>query len=60
LHPGIVLHGMGKQSLRFPCFYFTHDHCILPAFSRFTGTAPVDAKKGTSVYAIVDQSLIKL
>src|SRR5687767_5278256 len=23
LHPGIELNGMGKQSLRFPCFYFT-------------------------------------
>jgi DNA ligase-associated metallophosphoesterase len=60
LHPGVVLHGTGKQSLRFPCFYFTTDHCILPAFSRFTGTAPVDARKAASVYAIVEQALIKL
>jgi metallophosphoesterase superfamily enzyme len=60
LHPGVVLHGLGKQSLRFPCFYFTKDHCILPAFSRFTGTAQVDAKKAASVYAIVDQALVKL
>jgi DNA ligase-associated metallophosphoesterase len=60
LHPGITLHGMGKQSLRFPCFYFTHNHCILPAFSRFTGMAAVSKKDAVSVYAIADSALIKL
>ncbi|MGZ5192096.1 MAG: ligase-associated DNA damage response endonuclease PdeM, partial [Flavisolibacter sp.] len=39
IHPGIYLHGLGKQSLRFPCFYFAKNHCVLPAFSRFTGLA---------------------
>ena len=60
LHPGITLHGMGKQSLRFPCFYFAPDHCILPAFSRFTGLAAVDKNRAQSVYAIVESALIKL
>ena len=60
LHPGITLHGMGKQSLRFPCFYFAHDHCILPAFSRFTGMASVQRSSAESIYAIVDSALIKL
>ena len=60
LHPGITLHGMGKQSLRFPCFYFAHNHCILPAFSRFTGLAAVDKRAAKSIYAIVDTALIKL
>ena len=23
IHPGVVLNGLGKQTLRFPCFYFT-------------------------------------
>lgn len=60
LHPGIAIHGAGKQSLRFPCFYFTHDHCILPAFSRFTGMAAVNKREAASIYAIVDSALIKL
>lgn len=60
LHPGITLHGLGKQSLRFPCFYFTSTYCILPAFSRFTGTAAVTKKEAEAVYAIVDAALIKL
>lgn len=60
LHPGILLNGMGKQSLRFPCFYFTPRHCILPAFSRFTGIAVVHPKKEDQVFAIVENALIPL
>lgn len=60
LHPGIVVHGLGKQSLRFPCFYFSGDHCILPAFSRFTGMALVDPGPGENVFAIVENKLIKM
>jgi uncharacterized protein len=60
LHPGIVINGLGKQSLRFPCFYFAKDHCILPAFSKFTGLAIVEPSKAESVFAIVENSLIQL
>jgi uncharacterized protein len=60
IHPGVVLNGMGKQTLRFPCFYFNHKFAILPAFSRFTGLAAIDSKKNDSVYAIVEKSVIKL
>ena len=59
LHPGIVVHGMGKQSLRFPCFYFTENKCILPAFSRFTGMASIEPYNGDIVYDIVNSELIK-
>ncbi len=60
IHPGVVLNGMGKQSLRFPCFYFNHKFAILPAFSRFTGLAAIDVKRTDSVYAIVERSVIRL
>ncbi|MEO6071577.1 MAG: ligase-associated DNA damage response endonuclease PdeM [Chitinophagaceae bacterium] len=60
LHPGVVLNGLGKQSLRFPCFYFAPDHCILPAFGKFTGLATVHPTKNDSVYAIVENALIPL
>jgi DNA ligase-associated metallophosphoesterase len=59
IHPGIIVHGMGKQSLRFPCFYFGRQHCILPAFSRFTGTALVEPGCQEQVYAIVENNLVK-
>jgi DNA ligase-associated metallophosphoesterase len=60
IHPGVVLNGIGKQSLRFPCFYFNHTFAILPAFSRFTGLAAIDKKTSVDVYAIVERSVIKI
>ncbi|MBD0332934.1 MAG: ligase-associated DNA damage response endonuclease PdeM [Chitinophagaceae bacterium] len=60
LHPGIVMHGLGKQSLRFPCFYFSNEHCILPAFSKFTGLTKIEPNRKDSVYAIVENKLLKV
>ena len=60
VHPGISIKGQGRQSLHFPCFYFGKEHCILPAFSRFTGTYKVKAAKGETVYAITPSEIIKL
>ena len=60
VHPGINLKGQSWQSLTFPCFYFAKEHCILPAFSRFTGTYKVKPVKGETVYAITDSELFKI
>lgn len=60
LHPGIQMRGIGKQSLRLPCFYFTQNQCILPAFSKFSGLAIVKPKKQDQVYAIANDNIIKL
>jgi len=60
VHPGITLKGAGKQTLRFPCFYFTKEYCILPAFSRFTGTFNVKPEKNETAFAIVGESIMKL
>jgi uncharacterized protein len=60
IHPGVTLSGVGKQSLRFPCFYFTNNFAVLPAFSRFTGLAAVKQKKADTVYAIVNDSVLKV
>jgi uncharacterized protein len=60
IHPGIYLHGLGRQGLRLPCFYFAKDHCILPAFSRFTGTALVQPERNENVFAIVENKLVQM
>jgi uncharacterized protein len=60
IHPGVMIHGLGKQSLRFPCFYFRTSHCILPAFSKFTGAVAMDKSTASAVYAIVENELVKL
>ncbi|MDO8995971.1 ligase-associated DNA damage response endonuclease PdeM [Sediminibacterium sp.] len=60
VHPGIQMRGIGKQSLRLPCFYFTQNQCILPAFSKFSGLAIVKPKKQNQIYAIANDNIIKL
>ncbi|KYP13518.1 ligase-associated DNA damage response endonuclease PdeM [Flavihumibacter sp. CACIAM 22H1] len=60
IHPGIRLQGMGKQSLRLPCFYFGKNRAILPAFSAFTGLAIVSPEAGSSIFAIANQQIIHL
>jgi metallophosphoesterase superfamily enzyme len=60
LHPGITLKGRGKQSLRFPCFYFAKKFCVLPAFSHFTGTYKVEPQENEKAYAIVEKDIIPL
>jgi uncharacterized protein len=59
LHPGIQVKGRGRQSLTFPCFYFAKDHCVLPAFSRFTGTYKVVPEKEEAAFAIVENGIMK-
>ncbi len=60
IHPGVRISGLGKQALQFPCFYFTANYCVLPAFSRFTGLAMIKPQKNEAVFGIVNQSIIKI
>ena len=60
IHPGISIRGLAKQSLHFPCFYFTDNYCVLPAFSRFTGTHSVHPQKGENVFAIVENQILQV
>ncbi len=60
VHPSVTIRGRGKQSLKFPCFYFTEKHCVLPAFSRFTGGYNVDPVNATNIFAVADKEIISL
>lgn len=60
IHPGIRIRGIGKQSLQLPCFYFGKSYAVLPAFGKFTGTYPIDPKPGDAVFALADNSVIKV
>lgn len=60
IHPGISIKGIGRQSLRLPCFYFSGQQCILPAFGMFTGTFTLKPKKADVVFAIANQKIVPL
>jgi uncharacterized protein len=59
IHPCITLNGLGKQSLKFPCFYFSKEYAVLPAFGKFTGTAHIERKSKDSVFAILPGNVKK-
>ncbi len=60
IHPSITVRGLGKQALKFPCYYFCKQYAVLPAFSKFTGTYTIEPKTGESVFALVKQSIISI
>jgi metallophosphoesterase superfamily enzyme len=60
IHPGVSISGLGKQNLQFPCYYFSDQLAILPAFSKFSGLAIMKKKTKDIVYAIVNQSLVTI
>jgi DNA ligase-associated metallophosphoesterase len=53
IHPGVSINGVGKQSLKLPCYYFSEKFAVLPAFGKFTGLASVQQKPSDYVFAII-------
>jgi DNA ligase-associated metallophosphoesterase len=58
IHPGVRLHGKGRQSIRLPAFYFGTSVGILPAFGAFTGLAMIYPQKGDQVFGIIQNQKI--
>lgn len=58
IHPGITVYGKARQSLRFPCFYFSDTCAVLPAFSAFTGLSNIKPQPGDVFYAITPNSVV--
>lgn len=58
VHPGVrVRAGMGER-VKLPCFYFTPQFGILPAFGQFTGCATVQAQASDQVFAVLNQQRV--
>ncbi len=58
IHPAVSVKGLGKQTLRFPCFYFTEKYAVLPAFGKFTGTYLVSPRKKDTTFVVVEDSVL--
>lgn len=58
IHPGIELRGMGRQSLRLPCFFRKPNQMILPAFGEFTGKYFLVPTQDDCVYAIAKEEVV--
>jgi len=60
IHPSIRFKGKGRQSLKTPCFYFSKNKILLPAFGSFTGTHNIKPTKKDLVFPILDGNVIDL
>ena len=60
IHPGVVIKGKGRQSLRLPCFYQKRQQFILPAFGEFTGLFVLPEKEAEFIYPIAENKIFQL
>ena len=58
IHPCVLLHGLGRQFLKLPCFFQKPNQLILPAFGEFTGTFELVPTEEDFVYAVTRESVI--
>lgn len=54
IHPGVRLHGMGRQSFTLPAFCINRSCMVLPAFGEFTGCKVVGARDYERIYVVGD------
>lgn len=59
IHPAVSLKGDAKSYLKLPCFYFTNNLIIMPAFGDFTGTYKLSPKKTDKIFAICENEIIE-
>lgn len=57
IHPGVVLSGMGRQSVKLPCFYRQEQLLVLPAFGVLTGLYSMNINEASHVYLVLPDSV---
>ncbi len=58
IHPAVRLSGLGRQSIKLPCFYKTDRQLILPAFGEFTGSHTLEPCQGCEVFALLGDAVL--
>jgi DNA ligase-associated metallophosphoesterase len=60
IHPGILLEGKARQSVRLPCYHLCGNTLLLPAFGKLTGLFMIDCKKEDRVFAVLPSEVIEI
>ena len=60
IHPGVIMKGKARATIKLPCFLVSNRQIILPAFGRFTGLFQDKERKSYSKYGILSEKLIKI
>ncbi|MDQ6665873.1 MAG: ligase-associated DNA damage response endonuclease PdeM [Acidobacteriota bacterium] len=58
MHPAVKLYGAGRQRVTLPCFYFTPETGILPAFGALTGQAIVKPGPRDRIFAVAGDEVV--
>lgn len=59
IHPGFTIYGIGRQSAKLPCFYYSSHQLILPAFGGLTGLFAMPAEHGADIYLVLSDEVRK-
>jgi len=59
LHPGVPLYGKARQRERLPCFWFSTECAVLPAFGDFTGLAEISPVEADRVFVIAGTEVVE-
>jgi DNA ligase-associated metallophosphoesterase len=59
IHPGAHLQGKGRQSVTLPCFWFSKNQIILPAFGSFTGLAAITPSENDRVFVVFENKILE-
>ena len=60
IHPGLILKGTAKQSIKLPCFYIDTTHVVLPAFGNLTGLYILEQLENANYYLVANNKIIEL
>jgi DNA ligase-associated metallophosphoesterase len=59
-HPSFSLNDSIGSGVRLPCFYFSANMAVLPAFGTFTGTHPVMQRPGDRIFMVGPETIVKV
>ena len=60
LHPCVNVSGRAHDSMRLPCFWFTAQFAVLPAFGAFTGMQAVQPAAGERMFVATPEQVFEL
>jgi len=60
IHPCMSIGGRAHDWVRLPCYWFTRQFAVLPAFGAFTGMQAIRASRGERVFAATDERVFEL
>ncbi len=60
IHPGLLLRGKARQSVKIPCFHWSENILVLPSFGNFTGLALIKPLESDKIWGISGEKVIPI